>query len=137
MILSYLESTSAGTILAGLPHEIQPEVTRRIALMEKVTPDVLREVERVLERKLSTIATEDYMLAGGLDTVSQILSNVDRGAEKIIMEALGQHDPELAKNIRYNMYIFEDISLIDDNSIKKILERKNNQGFGRVGAFEA
>lgn len=100
MILSYLDPNKAASILSALPHTIQAEVAKRIATMDRVSPDVLREVERVLERKLSTLASEDYTTAGGIDSVVEILNNVDRGTEKTIIEALEEEDPELAEEIK-------------------------------------
>ncbi|HNO26179.1 MAG TPA: flagellar motor switch protein FliG, partial [Leptospiraceae bacterium] len=88
LILSYLDPNKAATILSALQHNIQADVAKRIATMDRVSPDVLREVERVLERKLSTLASEDYTSAGGIDAVVEILNNVDRGTEKTIIEAL-------------------------------------------------
>jgi flagellar motor switch protein FliG len=97
LILSYLEPNKAATIMSSLPHTIQADVAKRIATMDRVSPDVLREVERVLERKLSTLASEDYTSAGGIDAVVEILNNVDRGTEKTIIEALEEEDPEFCR----------------------------------------
>ncbi|MCC6275158.1 MAG: flagellar motor switch protein FliG, partial [Leptospiraceae bacterium] len=126
LILSYLDPTKASSILSALPHTIQAEVAKRIATMDRVSPDVLREVERVLERKLSTLASEDYTSAGGIDAVVEILNNVDRGTEKTIIEALEEEDPELAEEIKKRMFVFEDIVLLDDRAIQKVMREVDN-----------
>ena len=88
LILAYLDSNKSSMILGSLPHEIQSEVAKRIAVMDRTSPDVLREVERVLEKKLSTLASEDFTAAGGIDTIVEILNLVDRSTERTILETL-------------------------------------------------
>ena len=132
LILSYLDPTKAALILGGLNHQIQADVARRIATMDRTSPDVLREVERVLERKLSTLASEDYTSAGGIDAIVEVLNQVDRGTEKIIIEALEEEDPELAEEIKKRMFIFEDIVLLDDRSIQKVLREVDTQDLAKA-----
>ncbi len=132
LILAYLDSQKGAQILAELPHNVQADVARRIAEMKRTSPDVLREVERVLERKLSTLASEDFTQAGGIDTVVEILNNVDRGTEKIIIEALEEEDPELAEEIKKRMFVFEDIVLLDDRSIQKVLREVDTQELAKA-----
>ncbi|MCL1834072.1 MAG: flagellar motor switch protein FliG [Leptospirales bacterium] len=132
LILAYLDSQKSAQILAELPHNVQADVARRIAEMKRTSPDVLREVERVLERKLSTLASEDFTQAGGIDTVVEILNNVDRGTEKIIIEALEEEDPELAEEIKKRMFVFEDIVLLDDRSIQKVLREVDTQELAKA-----
>ncbi len=121
LILAYLEPAKAAVILGALPPEIQPEVSRRLATMDRTSPDVLREVERVLEKKLSTLSSEDYTSAGGTQAVVDILNVTDRATEKAIIEALEEEDPDLAEEIKKRMFVFEDIVLLDDRSIQKVL----------------
>jgi flagellar motor switch protein FliG len=132
LILAYLDSQKSAQILAELPHNVQADVARRIAEMKRTSPDVLREVERVLERKLSTLASEDFTQAGGIDTVVEILNNVDRGTEKIIIEALEEEDPELEKKKKKRMFVFEDIVLLDDRSIQKVLREVDTQELAKA-----
>lgn len=132
LILCYLDANKSSQILASLPHNYQADVARRIATMERVSPDVLREVERVLERKLSTLASEDYTSAGGVDAVVEILNNVDRGTEKTIIEALEEEDPELAEEIKKKMFVFEDIVLLDDRAIQRVLREVDNQELAKA-----
>ncbi len=132
LILAYLDPQKGALILAELPHNVQADVARRIAEMKRTSPDVLREVERVLERKLSTLASEDFTQAGGIDTVVEVLNNVDRGTEKIIIEALEEEDPELAEEIKKRMFVFEDIVLLDDRSIQKVLREVDTQELAKA-----
>jgi len=132
LILAYLDPQKGASILSELRHEIQADVAKRIATMDRTSPDVLREVERVLERKLSTLASEDYTSAGGIDTVVEVLNNVDRGTEKIIIEALEEDDPELAEEIKKRMFVFEDIVLLDDRSIQKVLREVDTQDLAKA-----
>jgi flagellar motor switch protein FliG len=121
LVLSYLEPEQAATVLASLPQELQAEVARRIALMNGTSPDVIAEVEQVLEAKLSTMASVDSTHAGGVDAVVKILNGVDRGTEKVILESLEVQDPELADEIKKRMFIFEDIVLLDSRSIQRVI----------------
>ena len=122
MILSYLPSAQAALILGALSPEKQAEVAKRIALMDSTSPDVIKEVERVLERKLSSLINQDYTSAGGVDSVVAILNTVDRSTEKHIMESLEIEEPELADEIRKKMFVFEDILLLDGRSIQKVIQ---------------
>jgi len=132
LILCYMDSNKASQILSSLPHNIQADVAKRVALMERVSPDILREVERVLERKLSALSSEDYTSAGGIDTVVEILNNVDRATEKTIIEALEDDDPELAEEIKKRMFVFEDIVLLEDRAIQRVLREVDNQDLARA-----
>ena len=130
MILSYLSSSQAAMILGALPVEKQADVAKRIAKMDRTSPDVIREVERVLERKVASMANQDYTIVGGVDAVVNILNTVDRGTEKHIMESLEIEEPELADEIRKKMFVFEDILLLDDRSIQRVLRDVDNNDLG-------
>ncbi|MDH5680618.1 MAG: flagellar motor switch protein FliG [Spirochaetota bacterium] len=132
LILAYLEPQKSSLIISALPQEIQADVAKRIATMDRTSPDVLREVERVLERKLSTLASEDYTSAGGIDTIVEVLNLVDRGTERNIIEDLEDEDPELAEEIKKRMFVFEDIVLLDDRSIQKVLREVDGQELARA-----
>ncbi|MDE7322556.1 MAG: flagellar motor switch protein FliG [Lachnospiraceae bacterium] len=126
LILSYLSAGQAATILGALIPEKQAEVARRIATMDRTSPDVIKEVERVLESKLSSLVNQDYTIIGGVDAVVEILNTVDRGTEKHIMETLEVEEPELADEIRKKMFVFEDILLLDDRAIQRVLRDVDN-----------
>ncbi len=132
LILAYLEPQKASVILGALPHEVQSDVARRIATMDRTSPEVLREVERVLEKKLSTLSSEDYTAAGGVENIVEILNLVDRSTEKIIIEALEEDDPELAEEIKKRMFVFEDIVLLDDRAIQKVLREVDTSELGKA-----
>ena len=126
MILSYLPAGQASMILSALSPEMQADVAKRIALMDRTSPEVIKEVERVLERKLSSLINQDYTIAGGVDATVAILNAVDRGTEKRIMESLEIDEPELAEEIRKKMFVFEDILLLDDRAIQRVLREVDN-----------
>jgi len=126
LILSYLSTSQASSIISQLPQDKQADVAKRIAQMDRTSPDVIKEVERVLERKLSSLANQDYTLAGGVDAIVEILNTVDRGTEKHIMETLEIDEPELADEIRKKMFVFEDILTLDDRSIQRVLREVDN-----------
>ncbi len=121
LILAYLEPDQAASVLSALPPELQVDVARRIALMDRTTPEVLREVEKVLERKLSSVMSQDYSTAGGVQALVEVLNRVDRATEKTIIETLEIQDPELADNIKKLLFVFEDIVQLDDRSVQLIL----------------
>jgi len=128
LILSYLKPQQASIVLSALPQDKQADVARRIATMDRTSPEVIKEVERVLEKKLSAIVTEDFTAAGGVQAIVDILNNVDRGTEKYIMETLEVEDTDLAEEIKKRMFVFEDILTLDNRSIQRLLrEVDNNQ----------
>ena len=114
MILSYLTAPQASMVLGALPPEKQADVAKRIAMMDRTSPDVIKEVERVLERKLSSLVNQDYTIVGGVDAIVSILNAVDRSTEKHIMESL----------------VFEDILLLDDRAIQRVLRDVDNADLG-------
>ena len=126
LILSYLEPVQAGQILSALPPEIQADVARRMALMESTSPDIIYEVERVLEDKLSSAVTQDYTSTGGIEAVVEVLNGVDRSTERTILDALEVRDPELAEEIRKRMFVFEDIVTLDSRSIQRVIREVEN-----------
>jgi len=121
LILSYLQAEQASIILSSLPQDKQADVARRIALMDSTSPEVISQVERVLEQKLSATVTQDYTSAGGIEAIVQILNGVDRGTERTILDSLEIQDPELAEEIKKRMFVFEDIVNIDNRSIQRII----------------
>ena len=130
MILSYLTSAQAALVIGALPPEKQADVAKRIAMMDRTSPDVIKEVERVLEKKLSSLVHQDYTIVGGVDAIVNILNTVDRTTEKHIMESLEIEEPELADEIRKKMFVFEDILLLDDRAIQRVLRDVDNADLG-------
>jgi flagellar motor switch protein FliG len=128
LILSHLNPNQAAAVLSGLPQELRAEVARRIAIMDRTPPEVIREIERVLERKLSTsIVTQGFTAVGGVKSLVEVLNWVDRTTEKTILENLTDTCPDLADEIKKLMFVFEDIILLDDGSIQKVLREVDSK----------
>ena len=121
LIMAYLDPDQAATVLGSLSPEAQADVAKRIAQMDRTSPDIIREVERVLERKLSALVTQDFTTAGGVKAIVEVLNRVDRTTEKSIIETLEVDNPELAEEIKRLMFVFEDIVMIDDRSLQMVL----------------
>ncbi|MCL6627409.1 MAG: flagellar motor switch protein FliG, partial [Alicyclobacillus shizuokensis] len=121
LVLSYLDPDQAALVISSLPHDQQADVARRIALMNSTSPDVVAEVEQVLENKLAMMTNVDAQMTGGVDSVVKILNNVDRGTEKSILETLAMQDPELVDNIKQRMFTFDDIVYLDARSIQRVI----------------
>ncbi len=130
LILSYLNPSQAALIISALAPDRQADVAKRIALMDRTSPDVIKEVEKILETKLSSLVNQDYTIIGGVDSVVEILNTVDRSTEKHIMETLEIDEPELADEIRKKMFVFEDILLLDDRAIQRVLRDVDNSDLG-------
>lgn len=128
VILAHLTPDQAATILASLPPEMQTDIARRVALTERFSSDVLRDVESVLERKLSSVAQQQAQASvGGVQTLVDILNRVGRSAEKVILEGLEQEDPALAEEVKRRMFVFEDLTLLPDNFIQRVLREVNSK----------
>ena len=130
MILSYMTAAQASMVIGALAPEKQADVAKRIAMMDRTSPDVIKEVEKVLERKLASRVNQDYTIVGGVDAIVNILNAVDRSTEKHIMESLEIEEPELADEIRKKMFVFEDILLLDDRAIQRVLRDVENADLG-------
>ncbi len=124
LILSYLSPQQAADVLSMLAPEKQADVAKRIAIMDSTSPEVIREVEKALEKKLSSLMTEEYANVGGIDSVVEILNAVDRTTEKHIMETLENEDMDLSDEIRKRMFVFEDILSLDNKTIQIILRQE-------------
>ncbi|KAJ49910.1 flagellar motor switch protein FliG [Clostridium tetanomorphum] len=121
LVLCYLQPDKAGQILSSLPEDMQGDVAYRIATMSTTSPMVVKEIERVLDSKLSSIVRTDAKAIGGLPTIVDILNQVDRTTEKNITESLERENPELAEKVKESMFVFEDVITLDDVSIQRIL----------------
>ena len=126
LIVCHLPHHKAAEILGGLPVQKQVEVIKRIANMEQTNPEVIREVERGLESRLSSLLTQSMEKAGGVETVAEILNLADRATEKTIMEGLEAEDPDLVEQIRRLMFVFEDIMMVNDKGIQAVLKEVDN-----------
>ncbi len=128
LILAHLNANQAAAVLSGLPQELRAEVARRIAIMDRTPPEVVREIERVLERKLSSaVVSQSFSAVGGVKSLVEVLNWVDRTTEKTILENLSENSPELADEVKKLMFVFEDVVLLDDGSIQKVLREVDNK----------
>jgi len=121
LVLSYLDAKQSATVLSELPTVLRADVARRIAVMDVTTPEVVNSVERVLENKLSSSSSVDAMSVGGLDAIVAIINGVDRATERSILENLELSDPDLVEEIKKRMFVFEDIVLLDNRAIQRVI----------------
>ncbi len=120
LILSHLSPEQAAPVISALPPEQQAEVALRIATMDQTAPEITREVERVLERKIATVLSQEFTTVGGVEALAELLNRVDRTTERSIMETLEAENAELADSIKKKMFVFEDVVLLDDRSIQQV-----------------
>ncbi|MDI3522240.1 MAG: flagellar motor switch protein FliG [Bacillota bacterium] len=125
LVAAYLQPEQAAAILSALPPEKQIDVAKRMALMDSTSPDIVLQVEQVLERKLSTLTSQEYARAGGVESIVKVLNAADRGTEKTILEALEREEPELAEEIKRRLFTFEDIIQLDDRAVMRVLREVN------------
>ncbi|MBX6351128.1 MAG: flagellar motor switch protein FliG [Clostridia bacterium] len=121
LIMAYLNPEQAGAVLSALPPERQVDIARRVAVMDTTSPDVIREVEEVLQERFAEFVTEGAARVGGIETIVAVLNRVDRQTERTIIESLESADPELADEIKKRMFVFEDLVLLDDRSLQRVL----------------
>jgi len=121
LVLAYLKPEKAAAVLSNLPDHLQSMVSLKIAEMDRTNPEILGEVEKIIESKFSSVVSQDFSKAGGIEALADIINRVDRSAEKKIMETLEASDIELAEKIRELMFVFEDIIKLDDRSIQRVL----------------
>ncbi len=127
LIVCHLPHHKASEILIGLPSQKQIEVIKRIANMDQTNPQVIRDVEKGLESRLSNVISQSTEKMGGVPTVAEVLNLADRATEKSIMEGLEVEDPDLVEQIRRLMFVFEDILLVDDRGIQAVLKEVDNE----------
>ncbi len=122
LLLAHMSAEKAAQIISALPQEMQVDVASRIATMESISPEVLHQVEQVLAQQMKTMFSGDTAEVGGVKSVAEILNLVDRGAEKNILGNLERDNPELATSIKNLMFVFEDIVLIDDKGMQRVMK---------------
>lgn len=124
LVLAHMRADQAAIVLSGMPDELQADVAHRVALMTTTSPDVVRSVEAILERKLSSVLqSTESAAAGGLKPLVDIINHADRATERLILEGLERRDPELAELVRGQMFMFEDITTLDDRSVQLVLRQ--------------
>ncbi len=122
LVLAYMPISQSSLILGKLPQDLRVEVAERIAMMDQCPPEVIRNVEQVLEAKVSSMINHDLTQAGGPKALVDLLNRVDRSTERLILEALTESNPELADEVKNMMFVFEDIVQLDDRAIQTILK---------------
>jgi len=127
LVLAHLDPAKSGQILSELPAEAQSDVARRIATMDRMNPEIISEVEQILERNLSQAGMQDFAQSGGIEAVVQVLNGVDRTTERTILDTLEIQDPELAEEIKKRMFVFEDIVTLDARAIQRIIREVSNE----------
>lgn len=130
LILCYLQPDKGAQILSALPEEVQNDVAYRVANMNNTSPMVVKEIEKVLNSKLSSVVRSDLTVIGGVKTLVDILNQVDRTTEKNITEGLEKESPELAEKVKESMFVFEDIITLDDSAIQRVLREVDNKDLG-------
>ena len=130
LILAYLQSDKAAMILSSFSPEVQVEAAKRLAQMDRTSPEIVRDVEAILEKKLSTVASADYTSVGGVEALVEIINNVDRGTEKAIIENLEIQNPDLAEEIKKRMFVFEDLNTLDDRGMQRVLKEVDSKDLG-------
>ncbi|MEI7985644.1 MAG: flagellar motor switch protein FliG [Armatimonadota bacterium] len=130
LILSYMPITSAAQIIGKLEPEMRADVAARIAMMEQTPPEVIKKVESILEKKISSVLSQELTQAGGPKALVDLLNRCDRTTEKMIIEHLEDHEPELADTIKGMMFIFEDIVMLDDRAIQAIMREIDMKELG-------
>ncbi len=126
LILSYLEPAMSADILAKLPGEKQSDVVARISRMDRTSPEYVREIERILDKKLSSLGTDDFTSVGGIESIVEILNATDRGTERRVLEELEIEHSDLVDEIRRKMFVFEDIIKLDKRAIQRVLKEVEN-----------
>lgn len=121
LILSYARADQASSIIAELPKSVRVDVVERIARMDRTSPEVIRQVEAILERKFESVVSVDLLEVGGINYIAEIMNNIDRGTEKFIFDELSRNDPKLSEEIRKRMFVFEDITILDPMAIQRFL----------------
>jgi len=131
LIISQLLPEEASEVMATLPDNLQLDVIDRMAKLENVSPEMLRNVAHVLESEIKTAQTTTRKM-GGVKSISEILNNMDRQVSSAILVRIEENDPEMAEEIRQNMFIFEDLIKVDDKGIQKILKETSSDILSRA-----
>jgi len=126
LVLSYIEPKQSAQIIASLPQEKQTEIISRIASMGSTSPEYVKEAERILERKITSMGFQENIVVGGIDTIVELINSLDRSSEKNILESLDVNDSELADEIRKRLFVFEDIAKLNNVTVQRVLREINN-----------
>ncbi|MGN0018950.1 MAG: flagellar motor switch protein FliG [Candidatus Gastranaerophilaceae bacterium] len=127
LILAYLQPAQSAKILNCLPPDVQAQVAMKIAEMDTTNPEILADIEKIVESKFSSVMVQDFSQAGGIDTLANILNRTDRATERNVLDLLEIENPELADEVRELMFVFEDIVRLDNKTVQRILREVNTK----------
>ena len=128
LVLAYLAPETSAVILSALPEELQRDVARRLARMDRTSPEIVERIEAVLEPKIGTLTkSQDMTTVGGVQALVDVLSRSDRATERLILEGLEQTDSDLAEIVRSQMFVFEDVITLDDRSVQLVLRQVDSK----------
>lgn len=130
LILAYIPTNLAAGIISKLPQDVRADVAERIAAMEQTPPEVVRQVEKVLEQKVSSMVSTEMTVAGGPKALVDLLSSVDRQTERLILDQISETNPELAEEVKNMMFVFEDIVMLDDRAVQAVLKEVDVKELG-------
>lgn len=126
-VLSYVTAEQASRVISSFPKQLQLDVIKRIAVLDSVSPEIVKIVESVLEKRFSSMISVDLTEIGGVNYVAEIMNHTDRTTERYIFDELNKTDPELSNEIRKLMFVFEDIVNLDDLTIQRVLREVDQQ----------
>ncbi|HEY5248659.1 MAG TPA: flagellar motor switch protein FliG, partial [Dermatophilaceae bacterium] len=122
LVLAHMDAQQAAAVLSGLPEAQQAEVAHRLAVMDRTSPDIVKQVESQLHRRISTVFQgSESSTVGGLTPLVEIINHSDRNTERLILEGLEARDPQLAEDVRARMFMFEDVRNLEDRMIQILL----------------
>lgn len=121
LIMAYLKPEHSAQVLNYLPSEVQAQVALKIADMDTTNPEILSEIEKIVESKFSSVVVQDFSKAGGVESLANILNRADRATERNVIELLEVQNPPLAEEVRELMFVFEDIVNLEDRAIQRVL----------------
>ncbi len=127
LVIANLHTTLAAQVLSNLPENEQPEIALRIARMSETSPDVVKQVEAVMKAKLANVVQQEYSAAGGIKSLADILNNADRSTERNVLDKITETDESLGAEVRRLLFVFEDITKLDDRSIQLILREADQK----------
>ena len=127
LVIANLHTTLASQVLANLPAGEQAEIAVRIARMGETSPEVVKQVESVMKKKLDSVVQQEYSTAGGIKSLAEILNHTDRSTERNVLDSLTEADEELAAEVRRLLFVFEDIVKLDDRSIQLVLREADQK----------
>jgi flagellar motor switch protein FliG len=127
LVIANLHTTLASQVLANLPGAEQAEIAVRIARMGETSPEVVKQVESVMKKKLDSVVQQEYSTAGGIKSLAEILNHTDRSTERNVLDSLTEADEELAAEVRRLLFVFEDIVKLDDRSIQLVLREADQK----------